>query len=86
MVLWQVGIHMASGDLNKDGYEDLIISSPHDDYAAYGRFYVIWVEIRWILNRIGYTKSRMSSLITGISLCGDCWMQMDMAASRGSPI
>jgi len=34
------GSQMASGDLNKDGYDDLIISSPHDDYAAYGRVYV----------------------------------------------
>ncbi len=37
---FQLGNDIAFGDINSDGYDDLVISSPNDFYAAYGRVYV----------------------------------------------
>jgi hypothetical protein len=40
---WELGYFgkvICSGDLNADGYDDLIIAAPHDIYAAYGRVYI----------------------------------------------
>ena len=38
----QFGREIANGDINADGYDDLVVAAPFDDIAAYGRVYVFF--------------------------------------------
>jgi len=68
----QFGRKIASGDINADGYDDLVIASPHDDIAAYGRVYVFLGGDPMDLEPDWYYQSEEEFACYGESIaCGD---------------
>lgn len=68
----QFGRKIASGDINADGYDDLVIASPHDDIAAYGRVYVFLGGDPMDLEPDWYYQSEEEFACYGESVvCGD---------------
>jgi hypothetical protein len=68
----QFGRKIAYGDMNADGYDDLVIASPHDDIAAYGRVYVFLGGDPMDLEPDWYYQSEEEFACYGESVvCGD---------------
>jgi len=68
----QFGREMAAGDINADGYDDLVVAAPFDDIAAYGRVYVFFGGNPLDLEPDWYYQSEEEFASYGESVvCGD---------------
>jgi|LDZT01.1.fsa_nt_gi hypothetical protein len=68
----QFGREIASGDINADGYDDLVVAAPFDDIAAYGRVYVFFGGDPFDLEPDWYYQSEEEFACYGESVaCGD---------------
>jgi hypothetical protein len=68
----EFGREIASGDINADGYDDLVVAAPFDDIAAYGRVYVFFGGDPFDLEPDWYYQSEEEFACYGESVaCGD---------------
>jgi len=68
----EFGREIASGDINADGYDDLVVAAPFDDIAAYGRMYVFFGGDPFDLEPDWYYQSEEEFACYGESVaCGD---------------
>jgi len=68
----QFGREIASGDINADGYDDLVVAAPFDNIAAYGRVYVFFGGEPLDLEPDWYYQSKEEFAFYGESVaCGD---------------
>lgn len=68
------GAHIAiNGDLNGDGFDDLVISAPNDDYDAHGRVYIYFGgnEMDTICDVFIEGKEQFDMLGRSVSIIGD---------------
>ena len=66
------GSEIASGDINADGYDDMVVAAPFDDIAAYGRVYVFFGGSPLDLEPDWYYQSEEEFACYGESIaCGD---------------
>jgi hypothetical protein len=68
----EFGREIACGDINADGYDDLVVAAPFDDIAAYGRVYVFFGGNPLDLEPDWYYQSEEEFACYGESVvCGD---------------